>query len=430
MKRTTLTTACVAALATPLLIAAPAAGDTADRASISAKPKVSDTTELREVLAEAAVTAAERRADTAYQPQDVNGARPRLPAIEQGMATLVADGAVGVTARVQTPTVTWQGSEGIRQLEQASPAAATDAFRVASISKTMVATLVMQEVQAATWTLDTLVEDVLPGTFPEHPDVTIRHLLSHTSGAPLGTDILVLLRMTDPEDLDEFFELLGEHYDDAEHVTAANLLPWEHGPGEGFTYSNPGYVVLGMMLEEVTGATVGELLQARVFEPARMTNSSYPTAPGFPERFLVDAGYIGEEPQPWRDLAHFDPTVFSHAGSVTANTGDLTRFTSALLGGQLLDPALVEQMLEPVSDEEMEYGLGIYRLPDPCAPPDSGEFLYGHDGASFGTISFALASPDGERNLALGVTGRDLTLEQDELYDLGDLLVPWLLASC
>jgi D-alanyl-D-alanine carboxypeptidase len=59
-----------------------------------------------------------------------------------------------------------------------------------------------------------------------------------------------------------------------------------------------------------------------------------------------------------------------------------------------------------------------------------GEYLYGHDGASFGTLSVNFTSLDGERQIALGVTGRNVTLDQDALYDFNDMLVPMLEATC
>ena len=435
--------ACIAALAMPLLVSLPAGAhelarvgaqrDLGQRAlvqrDLDAHEVLSAEEMLRESVVQSAREASRLRHSPDYQPQNIYGARPQLPAMDAGMSQVVADGALAVTARLQSPALTWQGSDGVRGLDSEVEAQSQDRFRVASNTKMMIATLVMQEVQAGTWTLDTLVEDVLPGTFPDHPDVTLRHLLSHTSGAPTGSDIILLLRMTDPTDIDEMFALLGEHFTEQEHVFAANLLPWQHGPGEGFTYSNAGYVVLGMMLEEVTGQSVADLLQARIFDPARMSASGYPLSPGVPEPFMDEAAYLGETNEPWRDLSHFDPTIFYASGAAVSTTGDLTRFTSALFGGELVSPELVEVMSDPV-DEQMGYGLGIYRIPDPCYDPALGRFLIGHDGATYGTLSVAFASPDGQRNLAMGITGRNISADPEALYDLNEVLVPLLIASC
>ena len=179
-------------------------------------------------------------------------------------------------------------------------------------------------------------------------------------------------------------------------------------PGAGFSYSNAGYVVLGMMLEEVTGRSVENLLEHRVFAPARMWQSAYPDDPGVCGPFLHESAYTGPEGAGWYDLDHWDPSLFAAAGAVTSTTEDLADFTEALVTGRLVDAETAADMLEPRTvDQESfpDYGLGVYRLPDPCVP---GGWLYGHDGASYGTMSVNLTSPDGERQVSIGITGRDV----------------------
>jgi D-alanyl-D-alanine carboxypeptidase len=351
--------------------------------------------------------------------------------LDAALQTLVDDGAVAVTARVRTPTVDWSGAAGLRNLHRRQPARDHDRFRVASITKPMIATLVMQEVERGTWTLGTRVEDVLPGLLPGRPEVTVEHLLSHRSGLPTGTLELLADRMSDPLSVDEFFAVMGQDYTEADHVAAALSAPWVDAPGTRFVYSNAGYVVLGMMLEQVTGTDLERLLRDRVFRPAGMPRSDYPDDAQSRGPFLVGATYTGAEGAGWYGMDHFDPDVFGAAGAVTSTTADLVAFTDALLTGRLTSPATVADMTTPRSTEVLEYGLGVYRLPDPCAAPGEPAYLYGHDGAGFGTLSMVLSSPDGSRSLAFGVTGRDyIPTDADVLYDLTDLLVPLLLATC
>ncbi|WP_285107458.1 serine hydrolase domain-containing protein [Promicromonospora sp. MEB111] len=345
--------------------------------------------------------------------------------LDRAVSTLVDDGAVAVTARVETPDLTWSGADGVRELGGHAPARADDPFRVASNTKPMIATLVMQEIEKGTWTLDTSVEDVLPGALPR--DVTIEQLLSHTSGAPTASEYLILDKMQDPTDIDEYFEVLGEHYSDGDHVRAVHTAPWMLEPGTGFSYSNAGFVTLGMMLEKVNRTDLDELLEERVFEPAGMRRSDYPESPRKRGPFLADAAYTGADGAGWYSIRHFDPTLFRAAGAVTSTTKDLAAFNEALVTGELVEPETVTDMLTPRSAETIEYGLGTYRLPDPCVP---GEYLYGHDGASFGTLSVNLTSLDGERQVSLGVTGRNVTADPEALYDLSDLLVPMFEATC
>ncbi len=383
--------------------------------------------------------AAQRGTGPAAAAQEGQGAGP-APAptdkqlrrtLDAAAAELVADGAVGITARVESPEFDWRGSAGARSVDHRPPAQPQDRFRIASITKTMVATVVLQEVQAGTFALDTPVNEVVPGMFPGRDGVTVEHLLSHRSGAQTATDWLLLTRIEDPTSWEEFLSAMGQDYTDAEHLSVVNALPWLFEPGDGFNYSNAGYVALGVLLQEVTGQPLDALLRERVFQPAGMRHTSYPDEPGTNGPFLVDAAYTGPAQAGglgWVSLDGFDPDVFKAAGAVVSTTKDLNAFTEALMTGELLEPGTVADMLAPrtTGDPLMpDYGLGVYRLPDPC----TGEWLYGHDGGTYGTISIALTSTDGARQVSLGITGRDLS-QPLPTYDIGELLVPMMLATC
>lgn len=355
---------------------------------------------------------------------------PRAQALDDAVRALVADGALAVTARVETPDLRWAQAAGKRELGRPAPARVDDAYRIGSITKTFVATLVLQEVERGTWTLGTRVEDVLPGLLPGHPEVTIEHLLSHRSGMPTGTDTLLLSRIEDPESIEDQVAALGEEYTQADHVAAALATPWLFEPGTDWSYSNAGYVVLGLLLEEVTGQDLAHLLRHRVLRPAGLRHTDLPDQPRAHGPFLVEAMYTGEYGAGWYSLPDLDPSVFGAAGAATSTTADLLRFGDSLLGGRLLRASTVADMATPRTPEPIDYGLGLYRVPDPCAPAGSGAYLYGHDGVTFGTLSLALSSPDGERSFAVGVTGRDLSGSEVPLYDLNELLVPVFLATC
>lgn len=427
-RRATIALGATLALMAPLAAAGSAhAVSTADRSA--PEPAVIDVP--HSVSEQVADAAREAQRDLARNRTFAPG--PKTPAdaeLDAALDGLVADGAIAVTARVETASDTWRGAAGTREREGRAKARPHDRFRVASNTKPMIATLVMQEVEKGTWTLDTPVEDVLPGVMPA--DVTIEQLLSHRSGAPTATDWIIGSRMTEPT-WEEFFAVMGQEVTPTDHVEALQSAPWVHEPGTDFSYSNAGYVVLGMMLEEATGRSVESLLWWRVFAPAGMWQSAYPDDPGVRGPFLHESAYTGPDGAGWYDLDHWDPSLFDAAGAVTSTTEDLADFNQALVTGRLVDPETAADMLEPrtVDDEVFpDYGLGVYRVPDPCVP---GGWLYGHDGASYGTVSMNLTSPDGERQLAVGVTGRDLVypeITDEPLYDLSEVLVPMLLATC
>lgn len=399
------------------------AGPTAPAPAVGA-----DEAALREQVQQAAEQARAQHAAPGTTRDGRTTAVPGSTQLEAGLDQLVADGAVGVTAQVETADGTWSGASGTTTLDGSDPALTIADFRAASNTKMMVATLVMQEVEAGTWTLDTRVDDIIPGLFPDHPEVTIRHLLGHTTGAPLGTYELITPYIEDPSDWEDFVGALSRDYSDQEHVDAVNAVPWAGEPGTAMTYSNAGYVALGMLLEEVNGRTVANLLRERVLRPTGLRNTSLPTVSDRRGSGLQGAMFTE---QGWFPLPDFDPDVFSHSGSLVTTAADLNDFTEALMSGELVDQSTVDTMLTPSVPNELNYGLGVYAIPDPCTEPgEPVEYLYGHDGATFDTLSLAFSSRDGSRQFSLGVAGRDLTATQDGLYDINDALVPLLLATC
>ena len=382
-----------------------------------------------------AVAEAERQASarTFSAPSETPGGYDAVTdTLDQALADTAAGVPVGVVGRVDAPGLRWSGADGTRRLDGHGPARSQDRFRAASNTKMMVSTLVLQEVEKGTWSLDTPVVDVVPEAAAVVPDayeddVTLELLLTHRSGLPDHLSALAASRMADPADLDEFFDVLGEEYTTADHLAAMDDQPWLFEPGTDASYSNAGYVLLGLALEHATGQDVERLLEKRVFKPAGMRHSAYPDDPGYRGPFLREAAYTGAEGAGWYALDGFDPSLFGSAGAVTSTTADLQRFTEALVTGDLLEPETVADVLTPrtVGSETLpDYGLGVYRLPDPC---EEGAWLYGHDGASFGTLSITLTSPDAERQVTVALTGRDLTSLES---DLNTALVPALLATC
>lgn len=354
---------------------------------------------------------------------------PKDTDLQAQLDKLVADGAVAVTARVDGRSRDWAGAAGLRERGEHRKATKNDQFRAASNTKMMIATLVMQEVERGTWTLDSKANDVVPGLFPGH-DVTIEQLLSHLSGAPDALSNLVGTRMTDLESWPQFFRAIGARYTDTEFIAMANSLPWLE-PETKWSYSNAGYVALGVMLQKVTGSDIAPLLEKRVFKPAGMRHTSYPMKPGTRGPFLIGSGFTSAGVF---STKNFNPALFSSAGAVVSTTADLNRFTDALLDGKLVSKKTVKDMTTPRETGDLDYGLGLMRLTDPCTPKGSAPtYLYGHNGGAYGTVSWALSSADGTRQVSLGITGRyysDTDPAQTQPFDLDTALVALLRASC
>jgi D-alanyl-D-alanine carboxypeptidase len=332
--RTTLTATTAAALALPLTLGAAPTG--ADELVPPGEPALSPLDEnpsaaVTRAVVQAAEEARERAsARTFSAPGHAPGQDTRdvKKALDRALEDTVAGTPVGVVARVDAPGLRWSGAAGKRALEHRAPARPGDRFRVASNTKSMVATLVLQEVERGTWTLDTPVVDVLPAAADVVPDeyadrVTLESLLTHRSGLPDHLAVLPAPRMDDPADLDEFFEVIGEEYTAADHLAAMTVQDWHFAPDTDVRYSNAGYVLLGLALEEATGTSLDRLLQSRVFRPAGMWRSDYPDGPHLRGPSFQGAAYTGDQGAGWYSLGHFHPSMFDAAGAVTGTTIDL-----------------------------------------------------------------------------------------------------------
>ncbi|WP_420175011.1 serine hydrolase domain-containing protein [Luteococcus sp. OSA5] len=368
----------------------------------------------------------QKAAQQAKAQRKGHGARVANPTLDAALAAVVSDGAIGAAGRLQTPTTSWAGAEGLRDKDRKPAAKPADRFRVASNTKMMISVLVLQEVDKGVWQLDQPVAEVLPTLLPDHPEVTFRQLLSHTSGMPNGTNELMMRHITDPNSMEQFQAAMERDYAPQEHIDAVNAVPWTE-PGQ-MVYSNAGYVALGMLLEAQNDASLEALMKKRVWQPAGMHQTSYDTEAGLKGAALHEDAWLGEQ-DGWMELDNFDPDLLGAAGAVTSTTDDLNDFTRALFAGKLVSTQLLHQMMTPVSTTPMEYGLGLYRIPDPCPAAGSDPYLYGHDGAAMGTLSVAFTSADGTRQFSLGATGRDLTALSGRV-DLNKVLVPMMMASC
>lgn len=342
------------------------------------------------------------QAAVAAPPTPTSSSTQRLDrhGLQSALDDTTAGYGVGAVAQVKGPQGTWSSASGVRRLSRGMPEAqAKDKVRIASVTKSMVATLALQEVQRGRWKLTTRVGDVLPDLLPGHGNVTLAQLLSHRSGLPDFAGALVANVVDGPSLVDA----VSTRYSDRQLVASALTLPWSFTPGTSFGYSNTNYVVVGMMVARANHRSIGSLLRSRVFTPARMTETTFPRTARIRGAHLTEYAVLDK---PY-SLATFEPSFFSSAGAVVSTTRDVNRFYASLLSGRMIKRSLVQKMITPLTATPLAYGLGIYSLPDPCPTKDGKEQLvYGHDGASFGTLTVSLSSRDARRQVTVAVTGR------------------------
>ncbi len=264
-------------------------------------------------------------------------------------------------------------------------------YRVASLTKPMVATVALQLVGEGRLSLDDTIDRWLPGLLPYGHTVTVRHLLSMTSGVPeyLRGQIA----------LDTFGPLPGRlrSWTPRQLVSLVADRPPLFAPGTGTAYSNTNYVLTGLIIETVAGSSLGDELGRRLFSPLGLRHTAFPVRdPGIAGTnargysLPIDPRQGPVEEAPLRDVTVLNPSFAWGAGNVTSTLRDVTRFLGALLGGELLPANLLAEMTTPALPGS-GYGLGLNVIDTGCGR------VIGHDGAVSGFRTMVLATPDARR---------------------------------
>jgi D-alanyl-D-alanine carboxypeptidase len=323
-----------------------------------------------------------------------------LPARSE-LEAIVAAGVPGVVVAASGR----EAAAGLANVDTGEPLTPRHRFRIGSVSKTFIATVVLQLVDEGALELDGEATPVVPG-------ITVRQLLNHTSGLPdadIFRDPIAFLEpyRRDPKHRWQLSpqELLGKA------LGQERLFP----PGEGWSYSGSNYLALGLLVEETTGSSLPEHVRRRVIEPLGLEETDFPVdssaGHGLARAYLPadNPALPGPGPGPV-DTTELDLPFNWIGGGVNATASDVARFLAALLGGELLPDRLRAELLTTVpSDwpETDEYGLGIGKItsvmrevPSPCGA------AWGHLGFSLGYIAIALASEDGSRQAVVMTNGQ------------------------
>ena len=224
-------------------------------------------------------------------------------------------------------------------------------FGLASGTKTFTAITVLSLVGDGLLRLDTAARDLLADDLPLiADDVTIDHLLTHTSGIGdyLDEEVDALAPLTVP----------AQRLDSTPaYLPMLDGFPTKFGAGERFSYCNGGYVVLAVVAERAAGAAFTDLVAKRVFAPVGMTAS------GFPRSDLLPPGTATGYKDDGRTNVFELPVVGSGDGGAHSTVADLHRFWVALRAGRILPPELVERALQPTTadaDDGTGYGRGVW----------------------------------------------------------------------
>jgi len=328
-------------------------------------------------------------------------------ATQRAMDAAVKDGVPGVAAQARNNHGTWKATSGVGNVKTKKPRSAHDRYRVGSITKTFVSTVLLQLEAERELSLDDKVDKWLPGVVSgnghDGSKITLRQLLNHTSG---------VFDYTSDDDFgrtyflkDGFFEHRFDELSPGELVKIATAHEPDFAPGTSWNYSNTNYVLAGMVIEKVTGHPYGDEVRQRIIEPlglgATLVPGSYPKVPGPSSRAY---GKLAQSTTgPTYDVTELNPSLASSAGEMISDSGDLNRFYSALLRGKLLPKKQLTEMKTTVKVGEVPnagYGLGLMERELSC-----GVVVWGHGGGIHGSNSEAVTTADGRHSLAFNFNG-------------------------
>ena len=269
----------------------------------------------------------------------------------------------------------WANGYGLADVENSVPAKALTTYRLASISKPITAVAIMQLAENGKLNLDAPVQKYVPG-FPEKPwPVTVRHLLGHLGGIRHYNNEA---EVNSTRHYSTLLEPLRIFRDD----------PLVAEPGTKYSYTTYGYLLLGAIVEVVSGQTFMDYVGENIFEPASMSHIQVDDVYAIiPNRAR---GYQISSKGRLENCALADTSNKIPGGGMISPPEDLVRFALALRNGVLLKPAMVEQMFTPQklnNGQVTEYGLGWE------IDQDGKQRIVGHSGGQQGVSTMLLMLP-------------------------------------
>jgi len=315
--------------------------------------------------------------------------------VKQAMRDTLQLGYPGILAKTSESGKTWSYAAGIADLRTKKPMKTDFRFRIGSVTKTFTATVVLQLAGENRLNLDDSIEKWLPGVIQgngyDGNQITIRQILNHTSG------IADYLRSKDNDMMNT-----KKTYTAEELVNVGLSLPPDFTPGKGWSYSNTGYVLLGILIEKVTGNSYAEEIENRIIEPLKLSNTFLPGNSSVIPGTNHARGYFQPDgASELKDVTYYNPSIANSAGDMISTADDLNKFFFYLLSGKLLKEQQLKQMLTtvPTGIEGIDgYGLGIYETKLP-----NGVSIWGHTGGIPGFSTLAGGTLGGKHTLAVNL---------------------------
>jgi D-alanyl-D-alanine carboxypeptidase len=308
-------------------------------------------------------------------------APPTAAKLRREADRMIAAGVPGVVVLVRDGSRTVRFARGSSRLKPHRALRVSDRFRIASLTKTYTATVVLQLAGEGKLSLEDPVERWLPGMVPNGAAITLRMLLNHHSG--------LFDYFNDPQTIAPYLAGDFAHVWTPEQLVAIGVAhPPLFAPNASAAYSNTDYVLLGLVIQAVTGRSLEAEFDQRIFRPLKLRDSLAATKQRIPGAHAH--GYLLAGPNTLQDVTAVSPTHAWATGSIVSTANDVAHFYRALLSGRLLRPALLREM----TTLRDRFGLGLIQGDTRCT-------TLGHNGEIAGYNAEAQITRNGRREYVL-----------------------------
>lgn len=295
---------------------------------------------------------------------------------------------MGAVSLQENGNVVFEKNYGFADVDNKIPSDTDTKYRIGSITKIFTAAIIFQLIEEKKLTLETKLSKFYP-EIPNANAITIGMLLNHKSGIANYTDNNFQTYKTKPQTKRDMLKRI-----------AAFEPAFE--PNVKAEYSNSNYLLLGYIIESITGKNYGDNVATRIANKIGLTNTYYPkkSIPGKNEAFSYSF-----KNNKWTKTESWDLSVANAAGALVSTTSDLTTFINALFTGKIVKPTSLAQM----TAMENGYGKGLLQF------PFSDKRLLGHNGIIEDFRSVVAYQPSDKMAVSLIVNGNN--------YDENDLLI-------
>lgn len=360
---------------------------------------------------------------SAASTQDTTAARAGHQATRKALESVVQDGSPGGIVLAEVGHTAWAGRAGTADLATGRKPRADDRYRVGSITKTFVATVMLQLTAEGKLSLGDTVDHWLPGLVTGNGNdgskIKLRQLLNHTSGIYSYTDDESFKRQ---EFSTDFLQHRYETWTPRRIVRLAMAHRPAFAPGDSWSYSDTNYAIASMVIKKVTGHSYAHEIEQRILRPLHLNSTSMPgNRVRVPDpsgraysKLTGELAGPGEPDGTVYDVTEMNPSFAGAAGEMISNNHDLNRFYRALFSGRLLKDPELEQMTTTVMIKGLpnfSYGLGLMKMTLSC-----GTEVWGHNGGIQGSISQTMATADGDHVLSLNFNG-DWNVHEQRVVD-------------